>query len=69
MQHFPIFMAVKGRRIVVSGGTDAAVAKLRLLLKTEARIEVYAPRPSRGRGLGGRRACLKLYRRRSRPWT
>ncbi|WP_210527775.1 siroheme synthase CysG [Rubellimicrobium arenae] len=43
MQHFPVFMAVKGRRIVVSGGGDAALAKLRLLLKTEARIEVYAP--------------------------
>ncbi|EYD75774.1 Siroheme synthase / Precorrin-2 oxidase / Sirohydrochlorin ferrochelatase [Rubellimicrobium mesophilum DSM 19309] len=42
MQHFPVFMAVKGRRIVVSGGGDAALAKLRLLLKTEARIEVYA---------------------------
>jgi uroporphyrin-III C-methyltransferase/precorrin-2 dehydrogenase/sirohydrochlorin ferrochelatase len=42
MQHFPVFMAVKGKRIVVSGGGDAALAKLRLLLKTEARIEVYA---------------------------
>ena len=34
MQHFPVFMAVKGRRIVVSGGGDAALAKLCLLLKT-----------------------------------
>ncbi len=42
MKHFPIFMAVEGRRIVVSGGGDAAVAKLRLLLKTEARITVFA---------------------------
>ena len=40
MQHFPIFMAVKGRRIVVSGGGDAAVAKLRLLLKT-AIVKVF----------------------------
>ncbi|TNC50762.1 uroporphyrinogen-III C-methyltransferase [Rubellimicrobium rubrum] len=45
MQHFPVFMAVKGRRIVVSGGGDAAVAKLRLLLKTDARLEVYATDP------------------------
>jgi uroporphyrin-III C-methyltransferase/precorrin-2 dehydrogenase/sirohydrochlorin ferrochelatase len=42
MKHFPIFMAVQGKRIVVAGGGDAAVAKLRLLLKTEAVIEVYA---------------------------
>ncbi len=45
MQHFPIFMAVAGRRIVVAGGGEAALAKLRLLMKTEARLEVYAPSP------------------------
>ena len=42
MQHFPIFLAVTGRRIVVSGGADAAMAKLRLLMKTEGRITVLA---------------------------
>ncbi len=42
MKHFPIFLAVAGRRIVVSGGGEAALAKLRLLLKTEARITVFA---------------------------
>ncbi|MEM9250543.1 MAG: siroheme synthase CysG [Pseudomonadota bacterium] len=42
MQHFPIMRNVAARRIVVSGGGDAALAKLRLLLKTEARITVYA---------------------------
>ena len=42
MKHFPIFLAVEGRRIVVSGGGEAAVAKLRLLLKTEARVTVVA---------------------------
>ncbi|MEM6308003.1 MAG: bifunctional precorrin-2 dehydrogenase/sirohydrochlorin ferrochelatase, partial [Pseudomonadota bacterium] len=42
MQHFPIFMALAGRRVVVSGGGDAAVAKLRLLLKTQAHITVVA---------------------------
>ncbi|MBF9032032.1 uroporphyrinogen-III C-methyltransferase [Rhodobacterales bacterium HKCCE3408] len=42
MQHFPIFLDTAGRRIVVSGGGEAAVAKLRLILKTEARVEVYA---------------------------
>lgn len=42
MQHFPIFMAVAGRRIVLSGGGDAAMAKLRLLMKTEAHLTVFA---------------------------
>lgn len=42
MDHFPIFLATKGQRIVLSGGGDAALAKLRLLLKTTASIEVFA---------------------------
>lgn len=42
MRHFPIFLDTAGRRVVVSGGGEAAVAKLRLLLKTEARILVFA---------------------------
>lgn len=46
MQHFPIFMSVAGRRIVVAGGGDAAVAKLRLLLKTEARLNVFSTHPA-----------------------
>ncbi len=43
MQHFPIFLDLKGARVVLSGGGEAALAKLRLLLKTEARIDVFAP--------------------------
>lgn len=47
MKHFPIFLAVEGQRIVVSGGGEAAIAKLRLLLKTEALLivigESFAP--------------------------
>ncbi|MBC6436987.1 MAG: uroporphyrinogen-III C-methyltransferase [Rhodobacteraceae bacterium] len=46
MRHFPIFMAVAGRRIVVSGGGEAALAKLRVLLKTEARLSVFAATPA-----------------------
>ena len=45
MQHFPIFLAVAGRRIVVSGGGEAALAKLRLLMKTEAHLTVFTPDP------------------------
>ncbi|MDT8328155.1 MAG: siroheme synthase CysG [Roseovarius sp.] len=46
MKHFPIFLAVEGRRIVLSGGGDAALAKLRLLLKTEAHLTVFAVAPA-----------------------
>jgi uroporphyrin-III C-methyltransferase / precorrin-2 dehydrogenase / sirohydrochlorin ferrochelatase len=46
MQHFPIFLAVAGRRIVVSGGGDASLAKLRLLMKTEAHLSVFAANPT-----------------------
>lgn len=46
MKHFPIFTAVEGRRIVLAGGGEAALAKLRLLLKTEARISVFSSTPA-----------------------
>ena len=46
MQHFPIFLDTAGRRIVVSGGGDAALAKLRLLLKTQAELTVFAADPA-----------------------
>ncbi|MGJ5618905.1 siroheme synthase CysG [Sulfitobacter sp. MF3-043] len=42
MDHFPIFLSTKGQRIVLSGGRDAALAKLRLLMKSEAKISVFA---------------------------
>ena len=45
MQHFPIFLAVQGRRILVVGGGECALAKLRLILKTEAKVEVYSTAP------------------------
>ena len=47
MQHFPIFMAVAGRRVVVSGRGEAALAKLRLLAKTQAHVSVFAADPAR----------------------
>ena len=45
MKHYPVFLSVQGQRIALSGGDEAAVAKLRLLLKTEAAITVYAANP------------------------
>ncbi len=46
MNHFPIFLALSGRDVVLSGGGETALAKLRLLLKTTASITVYAASPS-----------------------
>ncbi|GAB4363992.1 MAG: siroheme synthase CysG [Oricola sp.] len=46
MRHFPIFLDLSGRRVAVSGGGECAVSKLRLLLKTEASIAVFAPSPA-----------------------
>lgn len=42
MDHFPIFVALAGRRVILSGGGDAAIAKLRLLLKATAHITVFS---------------------------
>ena len=43
MDHFPIFVALKDQRVLLSGGGEAAIAKLRLLLKTTADLHVFAP--------------------------
>ena len=42
MRYFPIFVDLKGRRVVVVGGGEEATRKVRLLLKTDALIEVIA---------------------------
>ncbi|MGH1578661.1 NAD(P)-dependent oxidoreductase [Planktotalea sp.] len=46
MQHFPIFVALTDARVILSGGGEAALAKLRLLLKTEAELHVFAQSPA-----------------------
>lgn len=46
MRHFPIFLDLRGRRVVLAGGGEAALAKLRLILKTEARVSVFATDPA-----------------------
>ncbi|SFR13932.1 siroheme synthase CysG [Poseidonocella sedimentorum] len=63
MNHFPIFLAVEGRRIVLSGGGDAAIAKLRLILKTSARITVFAPAPAPEIAAWAAEGKLRLERR------
>ncbi|NDV01906.1 NAD(P)-dependent oxidoreductase [Pseudoroseicyclus tamaricis] len=42
MQHFPIYLDLDNRRVVLSGGGETALAKLRLILKTTAQVEVFA---------------------------
>ena len=43
MRYFPIFFDLDGRKVVVVGGGEEALRKVRLLLKTNARIFVIAP--------------------------
>ncbi len=40
--YFPIFLRLRGRRVVVVGGGEVAARKLRLLARTEARLDVVA---------------------------
>ena len=58
MQHFPIFLDLDGRRVVLSGGGEAALAKLRLLLKIHRADHRFRARPgARDRALGRRAAA------------
>ncbi len=45
MRHFPIFLNLQGRKVVVAGAGETAVAKLRLILKTEAKVVVFGTDP------------------------
>ncbi|WP_442971019.1 NAD(P)-dependent oxidoreductase [Roseovarius sp. D0-M9] len=67
MRHFPIFIAVEGRRIVLSGGGDAALSKLRLLMKTQAHLTVFAAVPAPEIVEWAAQGRLALIRRRMAP--
>ena len=43
MRYFPIFFDLQDRKVIVVGGGEEAVFKVRLLLKTTAKIAVIAP--------------------------
>lgn len=43
MRYFPVFLDLAEAKVVVVGGNEEALRKVRLLLKTNARIEVIAP--------------------------
>ncbi len=42
MRYFPIFMDLKDRKVVVVGGGEEALRKIRLLSKTEAKVHIIA---------------------------
>jgi uroporphyrin-III C-methyltransferase/precorrin-2 dehydrogenase/sirohydrochlorin ferrochelatase len=46
MNHYPIFADLTDKRVVVAGGGEVALAKLRLLLKTRAALEVFSATPA-----------------------
>jgi uroporphyrin-III C-methyltransferase / precorrin-2 dehydrogenase / sirohydrochlorin ferrochelatase len=43
MRYFPVFFDLEGKRVVVVGGGEEALRKVRLLLKTPAEIALIAP--------------------------
>lgn len=43
MKYFPMFLRMEGETVVIAGGGEQAAQKLRLMLKTEARLVVAAP--------------------------
>lgn len=48
MKHFPIYLNVADKRICLIGNGDDAVAKARLVAKSEAVIEIYSAMPDEG---------------------
>lgn len=45
MQTYPVFLKLAGHRVVFSGAGEHAAAKIKLILKTEAKIAVYGENP------------------------
>lgn len=45
MEFLPIYVALRNQKVLVAGGGPMAVAKIKLLLKTPASLEVYALEP------------------------
>lgn len=46
MRHYPVYLDTRAQRVILSGGGEAAIAKLRLLMKTEAELHVFAAAPA-----------------------
>lgn len=63
MRHFPIFVALEGRSVLVVGGGDAALGKVRLLRQASATITVLAGRVNAGLAELERRGAISVVRR------
>ncbi|HEX9881165.1 MAG TPA: siroheme synthase CysG [Hyphomicrobium sp.] len=63
MRYFPIFVDLEGRDVVICGGGEKALQKLRLLAKTTARIRVIAEEISQDIAAFTREPALVLERR------
>ena len=46
MRHFPLYIDLEQQKVALAGGGEAALAKLRLLMKTPAQITVFSPSPA-----------------------
>ncbi len=46
MQYVPIFLDVAAKRVVIAGGGAMAESKLKILLKSEAELHVFAKKPN-----------------------
>ena len=63
MKHFPIYLDLSDRTVIVSGAGSTAVPKLRLLLKTPARIHVFGQDAHRDVELWAAEGRLRHFRR------
>tara|TARA_R110002073_G_scaffold11117_13_gene51353 strand:+ start:4323 stop:5717 length:1395 start_codon:yes stop_codon:yes gene_type:complete len=63
MQHFPIFLDLADRTVIVAGDGAFALAKLRLLERTTARLTLFAASPSEELADWARDAQVTLHRR------
>ncbi|MCW1930729.1 siroheme synthase CysG [Pararhodobacter zhoushanensis] len=63
MQHFPIFLDLADRPVVIAGNGAFALAKMRLLSKTQARLALYAPVPEADLESAAAELAVPLHRR------
>ena len=63
MRYFPVFVDLEDIKIIVSGAGEMAVAKLRLLLKTSARITVFGANPASEIATWANEGRITLFRR------
>lgn len=63
MNHFPIFLNLQGRSVLLVGAGEVALAKLRVLARSTAQIQIFAPQPEPALVLAAREAGATLHSR------